>query len=459
MAEIIEMPKLSDTMSVGTLIKWLKNEGDAVASGDMLCEVETDKATMEVEGFEDGVLLKQYVAEGEQIPVGAPMCAIGDKGEEAPAVDMPSKEEVEAAKKDDEEEEAPAPEPKKEEKPAEPEKSEPLSASRAENTPIPAPKPAHPGGESAEDADGRRIKSSPYARKIAAELGIPLHKVRGTGPGGRIIHKDVLAASERGVKAEAPASGGAPTPSFAGSIPAGAPVAKDETVPVSNMRGAIARRLVESKTQIPHFYLELEIDAAPLARVRKEVNEKLANVPPEKGGMKFTVNDYILKAVAEGLRRVPAINTSWQGDTIKQHGSVHLAFGVAVPEGLVTPVIRDAHAKSLRAIALEARELMQKARDKKLKPDEMSGSTFTVTNLGMFGITNFYGIINPPNAAILSVGAAIAKPVIGANGEITTGQRMSLGFSGDHRVVDGAAGAQFLQALKDLLETPSLMLL
>jgi len=469
MAEIIEMPKLSDTMSVGTLVKWLKQEGDEVATGDMLCEVETDKATMEVENFVDGVMLKHYVAEGGEIPVGAPMCAVGEKGEDAPKVDMPSKKEVEEAKKEDEEEAAPAP--KKEEKPEEKkpepaeEKPQSLSASRAENTPIPAPSPAHPGGTelATEDAQGRRIMASPLAKKIAGELGVPIEKVRGTGPGGRIVRKDVEAAAQRGVGKDEPASTSAPagakqTPASFSPIPAGAPIAEDKATPVSNMRGAIARRLLESKTQIPHFYLELEIDAAPLAQVRKAVNEQLADVPPEKGGMKFTVNDYILKACAEALRRVPAVNASWQGDSIQQHGSVHLAFGVAVAEGLVTPVIRDAHAKSLRTIASEARQLMQKARDKKLKPDEMSGSTFTVTNLGMFGITNFYGIINPPNAGILSVGAAIQKPVVNAKGEIVAGQRMNLGFSGDHRVVDGANGAMFLSELKNLLETPAAML-
>ena len=224
------------------------------------------------------------------------------------------------------------------------------------------------------------------------------------------------------------------------------------------MRSAIARRLVESKTTVPHFYLEIEVDSAPLSLMRKRINDKLVNLDPTHGGIKITVNDMILKASTEALRRVPAVNTSWMNDHILQHDSVHLAFGVAIDDGLLTPVIRDAQAKTLRQIAVEAKSLIQKARNKKLKPDEMSGSTFTVTNLGMFGIKSFFGIINPPNAGILSVSAAIKQPVVNDAGEIVVGERMSVGFSGDHRVVDGSTGAQYLHALKEILETPEIML-
>ena len=246
----------------------------------------------------------------------------------------------------------------------------------------------------------------------------------------------------------------------AGSAPAAAPVATLEAldIPVTNMRKSIGKALVGSKTQAPHFYLQIEVDGAPLAKLRAELNGKLADLPPEHGGTKFSVNDLTLKAAAEAVRRVPAINRSWEGDTIKQHPNVHLAFGVAIDDGLVTPVIRDAETKGLREIGAEAKVLIKKARGKKLTPNEMSGSTLTVTNLGMFGISDFYGIINPNNAAILSIGATLKKPVVNENDEIVVGQVMKIGLSGDHRTIDGAVGAQYLQALKEILEAPATML-
>jgi pyruvate dehydrogenase E2 component (dihydrolipoamide acetyltransferase) len=302
--------------------------------------------------------------------------------------------------------------------------------------------------------------ASPLARKIAEEKGVSLESIQGTGPSGRIVKSDVLAAAEKGGSAS-PAAPSTPSsaaqPASAPAV-AAAPFGEESTTKVSNMRRAIATRLVESKTQIPHFYLETEVDAAALIKLRQQLNAELSELAPEQGGVKLTVNDFILKAATEALRRVPSVNASWEGDVIRQHGAVHMSFGVAVDDGLVTPVVRDAHAKSLRQISIEAKELIGKARTKKLKPNEMSGSTFTVTNLGMFGVTGFYGIINPPNAAILSIGATIKKPVVDAHDNIVIGHRMSVGLSGDHRVVDGAAGAQFLQAFKALLETPALML-
>jgi pyruvate dehydrogenase E2 component (dihydrolipoamide acetyltransferase) len=429
MAEIIEMPKLSDTMTVGTLVKWLKKEGDKVNSGDMLCEVETDKATMEVENFVPGVILKHYVAAGGQIPVGAPMCAIGKPGEAAPPAPVAK---------------IPAPAPAKDTAPATP---PPPPAPAPVETPAPAAPPPAPA------VPGARVKASPLAKKIAAEKGVVLAGVAGTGPGGRILRADVLAAAARPAPVAASASAGA---AFA---PSGGPLGADEKIPVSNMRATIARHLLKSKTETPHFYLELEIDAGPLTDMREGLNLALAEVPPEKGGGKFTVNDFILKASVEALRRVPAVNASWQGDHIQRHGRVHLAFGVALEDGLVTPVIKNADSKSIRQISAEARELAGKARGKKLKPDEMTGSTFTVTNLGMFGINSFFGIINPPNAAILSVGATVKKPVVDANNQIVIGRRMIIGLAGDHRVIDGAVAAQFLQALRTVLETPALLLL
>jgi pyruvate dehydrogenase E2 component (dihydrolipoamide acetyltransferase) len=423
MATLIDMPKLSDTMTVGTLVRWLKNEGDPVANGDMIAEVETDKATMEVECFDDGVLIKCYCGEGDEVAVGDPIAAIGEAGEEAPAV---SSAPAAAAA------EAPAAAPAPAEAPAAP-------------APTPAPAPAAPAAVATSDA---RVKASPLAKKIAAEKGIDLASIQGSGPGGRIVKDDVLNAK--------PGSAAAP----AAAAPESAPVATLEALemPVSNMRKSIGKALVASKTQAPHFYLQIEVDGAPLAKLRAQLNSKLADLPPEHGGAKFSVNDLTLKAAAEAVRRVPAINRSWEGDTIKQHPNVHLAFGVAIDDGLVTPVIRAAETKGLRQIGAEAKVLIKKARGKKLTPNEMSGSTLTVTNLGMFGITDFYGIINPNNAAILSIGATIKKPVVNAQGDIVVGQVMKVGLSGDHRTIDGAVGAQYLQVLKEILENPATML-
>lgn len=432
MAEIIEMPKLSDTMTTGTLVKWLKKEGETVENGDKLAEVETDKATMELENFDDGVMLKLYVSEGDQVEVGAPVCAIGEEGEEAPEV------EGSGSASSAEEEEASGSEQKEEpETPQEPE--------------APAPEPK-------EDPDGERIKASPLAKVVAKDKGVDLSKVSGSGPRGRIVKADVLKAAESGTAKSTSgvkeiAASAPPTPMI-GAV--GFPEGGEKKL--SSMRATIAKRLLESKTTIPHFYLEIEVDAAPLIALRKSVNEGLADLSPEAGGMKFSVNDLILKASAEALRRVPEVNASFAETKIIQHGSVHLAFAVAVDEGLVTPVIRDAHAKTLRQISFEAKELAGKAKSKKLTPNEMSGSTFTVTNLGMFGINAFFGIINPPNAAILSIGGTVTKPVVDKNGQIAVGHRMNIGISADHRVVDGAVGARYLAALKEIIEAPALML-
>ncbi len=426
MATLIDMPKLSDTMTVGTLVKWLKNEGDPVASGDMIAEVETDKATMEVECFDDGVLIKQYCGVGDEVAVGGAIAAVGEAGEEAPAAEKSTPAVV-------------TPEPE------------------AAEAPTPAPAPPEPAPEIVPTpvipatTTGSRIKASPLAKKIAAEKGIDLATIHGSGPSGRIVKADVENAQ---------AGEAAPTAAQAASPEPVEPAATLEAleIPVSNMRKSIGKALVASKTQAPHFYLQIEVNGAPLAALRKELNSKLANLPPEHGGTKFSVNDLTLKAAAEAVRRVPAINRSWEGDSIKQHPNVHLAFGVAIDDGLVTPVIRAAETKGLREIGAEAKVLIKKARSKKLTPNEMSGSTLTVTNLGMFGISDFYGIINPNNAAILSIGATIKKPVVNENDEIVVGQVMKIGLSGDHRTIDGAVGAKYLQALKEILESPSIML-
>ena len=426
MATLIDMPKLSDTMTVGTLVKWLKNEGDPVASGDMIAEVETDKATMEVECFDDGVLIKQYCGVGDEVAVGGAIAAVGEAGEEAPAAEKSTPAVV-------------TPEPEAAEAPT------PAPAA-PEPAPEIVPTPVIPA-----TTTGSRIKASPLAKKIAAEKGIDLATIHGSGPSGRIVKADVENA-QPGAATPAAAQATSPDP----VEPAATLEALE--IPVSNMRKSIGKALVASKTQAPHFYLQIEVNGAPLAALRKELNSKLANLPPEHGGTKFSVNDLTLKAAAEAVRRVPAINRSWEGDSIKQHPNVHLAFGVAIDDGLVTPVIRAAETKGLRELGAEAKVLIKKARSKKLAPNEMSGSTLTVTNLGMFGISDFYGIINPNNAAILSIGATIKKPVVNENDEIVVGQVMKIGLSGDHRTIDGAVGAKYLQALKEILESPSIML-
>ena len=439
MANIIDMPKLSDTMTVGTLVKWLKKEGDAVKNGDMLAEVETDKATMELECFFTGTLLKIFAAGGSQVEVGTPLCAIGKPGEK---VDVPAgKSSAPAA--------ATAPAPQAEAAPAQKPAAAPAPTAAPAKPAASEPAPAAAPAPAASSGDGR-VKISPLARKLAAEKGVDPASLTGSGPGGRIVRADVLAASNAPTKS-APKSGGAAPAAAKAAI-----VMEDKLVPVSNMRATIARRLVEAKSSIPHFYLDLEIDAAPLLELRAQLNAAL-----EKDGVKLSVNDFILKAAAVALTRVPAVNCSWdqsgQG-AIRQHGNVHVSFAVAIEDGLITPVIRDTHTKTLMTISGEAKTLAKRAKEKKLAPAEFTGGTFCVTNLGMMGIDRFCAIINPPNAAILAVGATVKKPVV-KNDQIVVGQRMTLTLSCDHRVVDGAVGATYLGALRELLERPALLLL
>ncbi len=426
MATIIEMPKLSDTMTVGVLVNWLKKVGDQVESGDILAEVETDKATMELENFDEGILLTQYVKEGDKVPIGGAICAIGEEGEEIPDPNPKSK----ATKNN-----------QKKTKNSDNISKENKSAIKDTAT-----------LDSVKENDSK-IKASPLARKIAIEHNIPLNAINGSGPGGRILKEDILHAVEESLSAAAEKPDAVPLSDTSVFF-----AREGKNIPVSNMREVIARRLLESKNTIPHIYLEIEIDAEPILEVRATLNKNLADLAPEKGGAKLTINDLIMKGCAESLRRVPAVNRSWQGDTITQHHNVHLAFAVAVEDGLLTPVIRNIDNKSLRQVSADAKELAVKAKNKKLTPDEMQGSTFTVSNLGMYGITSFYGIINPPNAALLSIGAVIVRPVVDKHNNIVPGKRMTLGLSGDHRVIDGAAGAHFLENLKEILEAPALMM-
>ena len=415
----IDMPKLSDTMTEGTLIKWHKKVGDQIEIGDVLAEVETDKATMEMEAFDEGVLTEILIQEGEKAPVNAVIAVLG--GDSAAGASAPVAAPAPAAK-----ESAPA-------------------------APAPVAAVAAPVSTS-----GERLKVSPLARKIAAEQGIDLNAVAGSGPAGRIVKKDLAGASA----APAAAKPAAPAPvATAPTAPAPAailPVAKDgdQIVELSSMRKVIASRLLTSKQTIPHFYLHVEVDAAPLMALRKQVNDQAT----QTHGNKYTVNDFILKAVINASQTVPAVNASFAGDKIVNFKHVGLSVAIAVEDGLVTPVIKEAETKSLLQISREVKDFAVRAKDKKLKPAEFDGGTITVSNLGAWGIESFDAIVNPPQAAILSVGAAIEKPVV-KNGQIVPGLRMNLGLSCDHRVVDGAVAAQFLSEIKKLVEQPALMLI
>jgi len=401
------MPKLSDTMTEGTIARWRKKKGEAVEMGDILAEIETDKATMEMEAFDDGILTEIYVEEGGKAPVGGKVALILAEGETVEAAASP------AAKTNLTTEKKSAPE-----------------AS-------PAPVAAAPA------SDGERIKASPLAKKVAAERKVSIAGVKGSGPGGRIVAADVPTAGTDSAVAATPTAPSA-TPAREG----------DTSVALTTMRRTIAERLVASKQQNPHFYLSIEVDAGPLMRLRKELNS--AN---EAAGLpKLTVNDFVLLAVGRAAAHHPFINASWAGDSIVQYGSVNISVAIAVEDGLVTPVIRGAHKLSLKEISATVKDLAARARSKKLKPEEYAGGTITVSNLGAYGIEQFFAIINPPQAAILAVGAIVKKPVVNAKGEIVAGERMSISLSGDHRVVDGAVGAEYLSTLRKLVENPALML-
>ncbi|MCU0793767.1 MAG: 2-oxo acid dehydrogenase subunit E2, partial [Opitutaceae bacterium] len=417
MAQVITMPKLSDTMTVGTLVKWLKKEGDAVKFGDLLAEIETDKATMEFESFADGTILKFYAHAGSQVAIGDPLCAIGAAGEAAPAAPAPA---ASAAPKAEEPKQTPPP------AAALPPATTAVAAqtpSTPAATPAPAPAPVA-DAPVAPRAAGERVKISPLAKKLAASKGLDPALIKGSGPGGRIVRADVIAAEAAGTAR----AGSKPAAAGSASLPSGSsfnkgPIQEERAVPVSTMRGVIAKRLIESKTTAPHFYLEIEVDAEPLAALRTQLNTGL-----EKAGVKLSVNDLILKASAEALRRVPDVNASWEGNQIRYFGAAHVSFAVALPDGLITPVVRDAHEKSVFQISAEAKALGKLAKDKKLKPDQFTGGTFCVSNLGMMGIPKFLPIINTPNAAILGVGTSVQKPVV-RNGQIVIGTTMTLTLS------------------------------
>ena len=419
MPNYIEMPKLADTMTEGTLVKWRKKVGDKVSVGDVVADVETDKATMEMESFDDGTLHEFLVKEGQKVAIGAKLAVLLSKGEQPPApgsVPPPAEAKAGAAA-------ASAP-------------AAPAVAAVAASV--------QAAGGSARSAGGR-VKSSPLARKIAAERGLDIAQLAGTGPGGRIVAKDVQSAQARPAAA---ASGAAPIAyATAGD--------GDEVIALSGMRRIIAERLLASKTQIPHFYLHLEVDAGPLMKMRAQLNAG----GEAAGATKLTVNDFILKAVVAAAVKVPAVNASFAGDSVIQFSSVNLSVAVAVDDGLVTPVVRNANKKSLKDISDAVKDLASRARGKKLKPDEYQGGTITVSNLGAFGVEFFDAIINPPQAAIVSVGAIVKKPVVGPGDTIVVGQRLAIGLSADHRVVDGAVAASYLAEIKRLVESPALLLI
>jgi pyruvate dehydrogenase E2 component (dihydrolipoamide acetyltransferase) len=476
MAQLLEMPKLSDTMTEGVVRKWQKKEGDKIAPGDLVAEVETDKATMDFESFDEGVLLKLLVADGATVPVGAPIAILGKAGEDISAALAEAEKKkggkaaaAPAAKA------APAPAAKAAPAaaPAKPASAAaPAAAKPAPAAAKPAPQPARPApapaATPANGASSGKILASPLARRLATDLGVDLRTVAGTGPGGRIVERDVKAAAERGPGA-APASGAdeASVPRADASLPhplaperraearpsVSFPAGEDTLQPLSLMRKTIARRLVESKTQIPHFYLTTEADMEAAMIFREQVKEV--------HGAKLSVNDLIIKAAALALRRVPEANAGWspEGDGIIRFGRVDVGMAVAIEDGLVTPVIRSADVKTLGQIAAEAQDLAKRARDRKLKPEDMTGGTFSISNLGMMGIKDFAAIINPPEAAILAVGAVRKEAVVkraagGTTDQIVIGQRMSMTLSCDHRVIDGALGAKLLQAIVAILERP-----
>ncbi|WP_020398927.1 pyruvate dehydrogenase complex dihydrolipoamide acetyltransferase [Kordiimonas gwangyangensis] len=435
MAIEIFMPALSPTMEKGTLAKWLVKEGDKVESGDVIAEIETDKATMEVESIDDGTVAKILVEEGtDDVPVGKIIAMLAEEGEDVADVKVPSEgKKAEAAP-------APAPEKKEEAKASSDDKP-----AKAENKPS--------------KSDGDRVKASPLAKRIAAQEGLDLKAVDGTGPNGRIVKRDVEAAMEKGTgKAEA-AAPAKDAPKAAAAAPASAPeYGPHDNIPyreerLSNMRKTIARRLTESKQHVPHFYLTIECELDNLLAQRKVLNEKLAD-----SGVKLSVNDFIIRATALALKKVPAANVQFAGDKMFWYERADISVAVAIDGGLVTPVVRGADAMGLADISKSVKDLATRARDGKLAPEDYAGGTFSISNLGMYGIKEFGAVINPPQGAILAVGAGEQRPVV-KDGALAVATVMSCTMSCDHRAVDGAVGAEFLAAFKSYIEDPITMLL
>jgi pyruvate dehydrogenase E2 component (dihydrolipoamide acetyltransferase) len=411
------MEALSPTMEEGQLVQWLKSEGDDITAGDILAEIETDKATMELIARGDGTLRKIFLGAGGTADVGAVIAVIAAADEDisgiegasggngaTPAAAELAKAEVEAAA-----------------------------------APAPAPAPTAPA-PAAPSADGGRVKASPLARRLAEEMGVDIGTVAGSGPGGRVVKRDIEAARAAGPSAHA-----APTWT--------ADETEYEDIPTSQMRKTIAKRLITSIGPVPTFYLTNDVDMGRVIEARKSINTML-----ERDGLKVSINDIVLKAVAAALRQHPNCNAQWQDGFVRRFNAVHIGVAVAIDDGLITPVVRNAHLKGIKQIGAEVRELAGRAREKKLMPDEYTGATFSVSNLGMFGIHEFTAIINPPEAGILAVGGIEEKPVV-VDGEIVVRSRMRITMSCDHRVIDGAQGARYLATLKAMLEEPTAILL
>lgn len=426
----ILMPALSPTMEEGTLAKWLVKEGDTVSSGDVMCEIETDKATMEFEAVDEGVIGKILIAEGsEGVKVNAAIAVLLEEGESASDIGAPSATPAPAA-------------------PA-------VVADVAETAVATAPAPAAPAA-----SDGTRIFASPLARRIAATKDVDLASLKGSGPRGRIVKADVEAAHPGATaQAAAPAPAAAPVAAPATSGPSSDAIAKMyegreyEVVTLNGMRKTIAARLTEAKQTVPHFYLRRDIKIDALLEFRRTLNKQL-----EARGVKLSVNDFIIKACALALQAVPDANAVWAGDKVLKLKPSDVAVAVAIEGGLFTPVLQDAEMKSLSALSAQMKDLAGRARDRKLAPHEYQGGSFAISNLGMFGIDNFDAVINPPHGAILAVGAGKKRPVVGADGDLSVATVMSVTLSVDHRVIDGALGAELLNAIVDNLENPVAML-
>jgi pyruvate dehydrogenase E2 component (dihydrolipoamide acetyltransferase) len=423
MAEII-MPKMGDAMTEGKVVRWYKKPGDAVKKGEPLLEIETDKVNLDLEAENDGTLSDLSAQEGEMVPVGGRLALVLAPGEKAEKVEEPARR---ATDKKDSIKHTTG-----EYGEAVEMKGPRVDRAAAQPTAAPAPAPS----------TGGRRRSSPLARKMAEEMGVSLDRVNGSGPGGRIIASDIKSA---GV-------GQAPSPVLKPATgQAGAPALREQTIPLTAMRRTIAKRLGESIGPIPHFFLTADYDVTNLLSMRLQLNEIL--------GVKLSVNDFVVRAAALALRHHPNVNSSWGDDAITQHGEIHIGIAVSTPEGLLTPVVRNADQKSIADINADVRTLAEKAKNRKLQPHEYQGSTFTISNLGAWGIEEFTAIINPPNVAILAVGAAEARPVVTAERQIVIRDRMKITMSCDHRVVDGAAGAEYLKTLRQYVEQPVRLLL
>ncbi|WP_174554949.1 dihydrolipoamide acetyltransferase family protein [Nocardia nova] len=434
----ITMPRLSDTMEDGVVANWLKQVGDTVTRGEVLAEIETDKALMELEAYDDGVLEHIIAAPGTRVPIGEPIAILGD-GSGTAAAPAPSSAPVPqtqpaSARQSIEQQPEPAD----------------IASKRRQTAPQPGPSPADaaPAGSVASSAaDTVRRKSSPLARKIAQELGVDIATVTGTGPGGRITRLDVENAHAAGTSDDVHAVAASET-SEPGTPGISASGDYDE-IPLTTIQRVSATRLTESKQQAPHIYLTSAVDVTELLAFRARINESLADT----GAGKVSVNDLLVKAVATALRANPAVNVSFAGDTLRRHHGIHLGVAVATPAGLLVPVIRDADRKPVSAIAAETRDKAERARDRKLRAEEMTGGTFTISNLGMYGIEHFTAVINPPEAAILAIGAATDELRLDGD-EVVSRKIMRVTMSADHRAIDGAVAAQFLAQLKELIEHP-----